>query len=374
MSTDARTAADALVAAAQIPDEHRAKADRAPTILDLAAASGVSKATVSRVLNGSTRVAPETRLRVLAAIDALGFQVNRAARSLRTSRTGLIGVLVPIISVFGRIVEELDHDLASVGSSMLLTASRRRQPERDLDAIGVLVGRGVDALVLAPSHDSSPQLAALLRQVRTPIVLLDREVEGVMADAVHVDQGPGIRGAVEHLVAQGRRRVGLLSRDQKTRPGRQILAHYREQVARHRLPTDDRLVERFDDLDRQTARDGVDALLAAGADAIISTGTMEHTTTVLERLSALGVRVPRDVALVIYGYVGPTMGTDQTLPTVAYPVDAIARATFGALTDRSSDISGPPRVVRVPNLFLAPAPPVSRRSTRRSVRRSAVRR
>jgi DNA-binding LacI/PurR family transcriptional regulator len=309
---------------------------------------------------------------VLASIDALGFQVNHAARSLRTSRTGLVGVLVPIISVFGRIVEELDHELASIGSSMLLTASRRRQPERDLDAIGILVGRGVDALVLAPSHDSSPQLAALLRQVRTPIVLLDREVEGVLADAVHVDQGPGISGAVEHLVAQGRRRIGLLSRDQKTRPGRQILRHYQEQVARRDLPTDDGLVQEFDDLDRQTARDGVDALLAAGADAIIATGTMEHTTTVLEQLSTLGVGVPRDVALVVYGYVGSTMGTDQTLPTVAYPVDAIARATFAALTERLRGTTRPPSVVRLPNLFLAPAP-VARRSTdavkRRSVRR-----
>jgi LacI family transcriptional regulator len=372
MSTHGRTAHGAVSDVGPAPVEQRVASARAPTIVDLAASAGVSKATVSRVLNGSSRVAPETRLRVLAAIDALGFQVNRAARSLRTSRTGLVGVLVPIISVFGRIVEELDHELASVGSSMLLTASRRRQPERDLDAIGILVGRGVDALVLAPSHDSSVPLATLLRQVRTPIVLLDREVEGVVADSVHVDQGPGISGAVEHLVAQGRRRIGLLSRDQKTRPGRQILRHYRDQVERHALPTDDGLIQGFDDLDRQTARDGVDALLAAGADAIISTGTMEHTTTVLERLSTLGLAVPRDVALVVYGYVGPFMGTDQTLPTVAYPVDAIARATFGALMERLRDPGRPPSVVVVPNLFVPPSP--AQRRAARPVRRSRPRR
>ena len=151
---------------------------RAPTILDLAATAGVSKATVSRVLNGSPRVAPETRTRVQAAIDDLGFQVNRAARSLRTSRTGLVGMLVPVISVFGRIVEELDRELAEAGVSILLTASRRRQPERDLEGIEILRAQGVDALVLAPSHDSDPVLARALAGVRTPVVLLDREVPG----------------------------------------------------------------------------------------------------------------------------------------------------------------------------------------------------
>ncbi len=335
-------------------DEGHGPAARPPTILDLAAAAGVSKATVSRVLNGSERVAPETRIRVLAAVGDLGFQINQAARSLRTNRTGLVGVLVPVISVFGRIVEELDRHLADAGVSMLLTASRRRQPDRDLEAIEILVGRGVEALVMAPSHDTSPDLARLLLQVRTPIVLLDREVPGLAADAVHVDQGPGIGGAMEYLVAKGRRRVGLLTRDAKTRPGRQILARYDENRARLGLPADPDLVRVFDDLDRRTARDGVDALLASGVDAMISTGTMEHTAIVLERLTELGVAVPREVSLVVYGYLGSLMSTDSGLPTVAYPVDAIAEATYELLMARISGSSLPPRVVVVPNVFVAP--------------------
>jgi LacI family transcriptional regulator len=334
---------------------------RPPTILDLAAAAGVSKATVSRVLNGSERVAPETRARVMGAIEQLGFQVNLAARSLRTSRTGLIGVLVPVISVFGRIVEELDHDLADAGISMLLTASRRRQPERDIEAIEVLVGRGVDALVIAPSHDTSPELARALHAVRAPIVLLDREVPGLDTDAVHVDQGPGIGGAMDFLVGDGRHRIGLLTRDGTTRPARQIQERYHEHRQRLGLPSDPLLVRTFDDLDRQTGRDGVDALLASGAEAIISTGTMEHTTIVLERLTELGVAVPRDVALVVYGYLGSAMGAGSGLPTVAYPVDRIARATFELLAPRLAGSDLPPHVAVVPNLFVAPrAAPLSR--------------
>jgi LacI family transcriptional regulator len=332
----------------------RDPAVRPPTILDLAAAARVSKATVSRVLNGSERVAPETRARVIGAIDRLGFQVNLAARSLRTSRTGLVGVLVPVISVFGRIVEELDHDLADAGVSMLLTASRRRQPERDIEAIEMLVGRGVDALVLAPSHDTSPELAQALQAVRAPIVLLDREVPGLDTDAVQVDQGPGISGAMDYLVADARQRIGLLTREAITRPSRQILGRYQEHRTRLGLPADASLVRTFDDLDRQSGRDGVDALLASGAQAIISTGTMEHTTIVLERLTELGVAVPRDVALVVYGYLGTAMGAGSGLPTVAYPVDRIASATYQLLAARLSGSDLPPQIVVVPNVFVAP--------------------
>jgi LacI family transcriptional regulator len=307
------------------------------------------------VLNGSAGVAPGTRTRVQAAIDDLGFQVNRAARSLRTSRTGLVGMLVPVISVFGRIVEELDRELADSGVSILLTASRRRQPERDLEGIEILRAHGVDALVLAPSHDADPSLATKLASIRTPIVLLDREVPGITADALFVDQRPGVSGALEHLVAEGRTRIGLLTRDGKTRPGRQILASYREASARLRLVDDPALIAEFDDLDRGTARDGVDALIAAGADAIISTGTMEHTATVLERLAERHVGVPSDLGLVVYGYVGGSTMGSLRLPTVGYPVDLIAQAVFRLLQPRLAGIFLPPRVEVVPNVFILPA-------------------
>src|SRR5690242_7876696 len=145
---------------------------RSPTILDIAAEARVSKTTVSRVLNGSTRVAPGTRARVSDAISALGFQVNHAARSLRTSRTGLVGLLVPLISIFGLIVESLDDQLAEHGLGVLLAPSRRRDPARDLEAVETLVGRGVDALVLAPSDDRSPALGRYLRTLQTPVILL----------------------------------------------------------------------------------------------------------------------------------------------------------------------------------------------------------
>jgi LacI family transcriptional regulator len=326
---------------------------RAPTILDLAALAGVSKTTVSRVLNGSPRVAPSTRATVLDAVDRLGFQVNQAARSLRTSRTGLVGVMVPIISIFGVIVEELDRALADEQLSILMTTSRRRDPGRDRDAIEMLVGRGADALVIAPSDDRSSRLGRYLKTVKAPIVVLDRELRGVRADVVLVDQEPGLRAALEHLLASGRRQIGLLSRDRKTRPGRQIIDGYAKAAAALGYTVPPGLVLEFEDLDRQAGRDGVDGLIAAGADAIVSTGTMEHTASVLERLGEHGLLLHRDVSLVMYGHLGP-VAQRTGLPTIAYPVEDVAALTKQLLLERLGGATAAPQVERVATRFLAP--------------------
>lgn len=334
----------------------RSTVGRPPTIVDLAELAGVSKTTVSRVLNNAPNVASETRSRVLEAVGALGFHVNHAARTLRTTRTDLVGLLVPVISIFGLIVEALDRQLAADGMSILLTSSRRRDAERDVDALETLVGRGVDALVIAPSDDRSPRLARYLQRLRPPVVLLDREVHGVTADAVLIDQRPGIADAVEHLFGAGRRRIGLLTRDQRTRAGRQIICEFKRSSAERAISAGAELIAEFDDLDRDAGRVGVDRLLEAGADSLISTGTMEHTASVLGRLGELGLRVPADVSLVVYGHTALPESPGASLPMVAYPVEEIARATRRLLIPRLAGTLAPPRVEVVRTTFVDASP------------------
>jgi LacI family transcriptional regulator len=324
---------------------------RAPTILDIAEASGVSKTTVSRVLNGSARVAPDTRARVRDAIIQLGFQVNLAARSLRTSRTGLVGLLVPVISIFGLIVESLDGQLAEHGLGVLLTSSRRRDAARDLHSLEMLVGRGVDALVLAPSDDRSPELARYLRSLRTPMVLLDREVRGLACDVVLVDHAPAMLAAVRHLVGEGRQRIGLITRNDRTRPGRQLILGFRAACAALGLPPSSTHIAEFVDLDQQAAQTGVDTLLGRGVDAIIATGTLALTAGILERLAQHGVSVPKQVSVVTWGQAGPE-SLQTGLPTIAYPVDEVARLTARLVLSRVEGSAAAPRVEVTQTIFV----------------------
>ena len=103
----------------------KARQRRDPTILDLARAANVSKTTASRVLNGAPNVAPETRARVLEAIKSIDYRVNTAARSLRTTRTFLVGLLVPAINndVFGMIAEVLEEELRHDGVGLVIASS-----------------------------------------------------------------------------------------------------------------------------------------------------------------------------------------------------------------------------------------------------------
>jgi LacI family transcriptional regulator len=330
---------------------------RAPTILDIADAAGVSKTTVSRVLNGSARVAPETRVRVRDAITELGFQPNLAARSLRTSRTGLVGLLVPVISIFGLIVESLDRQLAEDGLGVLLTSSRRRDAARDLDSLEMLVGRGVDALVVAPSNDRDPELARFLRTLRTPIVMLDREVRGLTCDAVLVDHAPALVAAARWLVDDGRRSIGLIARDDRTRPGRELVAGFRAACAAVGLPESATHVADFVDLDQQAAQTGVDTLLGQGVDAIIATGTPALTAGILERLAQRGVRVPSEVSLVTWGHAGPE-SFETGLPTITYPVEEVARQTARLVLSRVEGSHAPARVEIARTVFVPGSAPL----------------
>ena len=207
----------------------------------------------------------------------------------------------------------------------------------------MLVGRGVDALVLAPSDDLSPELADYLRRVRTPVLLLDRELPTLPTDTVLVDHAPGIRSALEMLDAGGKRRIGVLTRDHQTRAGRAIIDAWAAESARLGIEPDASLVAMFDDLDREAGRAGVDQLLDAGADAIVSTGTMEHTASVLGRLAERSVRVPADVSLVAYGYLVPPIREHIGLPTIVYPVEQVATATQELLHRRLADRAAAPR-------------------------------
>lgn len=303
-----------------------APSDRKRTILDIAAATGVSKTTVSRVLNGAHRVAPETRARVLDAIERSGYHVNRAARTLRTTRTALVGLLVPQIDneVFGQIAERLDEGLRGSEVDLMITSSGW-SVDNELRSLEALESRGVEAIVAALVTDRDARIAARLRELRCPLVLLDREVRGVSSDAVLIDQRPGLDQAFERLANLGHRSVGLLSMTDSTRPGREMVAAYRAGVERHGLRDERELVSLSDFGDREAGIRAADQVLGAGATAIIMIGSMSLVAGLFERLEATGVRVPEDLSVILYTDSPLASVKRPRLSVIARPVDEVGR-------------------------------------------------
>ena len=179
------------------------------TLLDVARHCGVSRATVSLVLNDSPLVATKTRDRVRQAMVELGYVYNRAAASLRTRHSDAIGVVLTNITnpYFAEFAAGLQDTLTSRGTVPLLAVSGE---DRDLQhrLVKSLVERNVDGIVLVPAHGTAPgDLPDLLG---TPLVLLARRLNGMAVDYVGAQNRDGGYAAAEHLYSHGCRRIAFV--------------------------------------------------------------------------------------------------------------------------------------------------------------------
>ena len=179
---------------------------------EVAEQAGVAMSSVSRVLSGHPDVSPVMRARVMATVDALGYQPDLLAQSLRRRATLTVGFVVGDIAnpLFAEIVTGAEQELRGAGYSMLL-ANSDRAPDRDAAHIRLFEQRRVDGLLLSLAAEDDPRTLELLRKYEKPVVLVDREVgDGVEASVVLSDHRSGVRAATEELLALGHRRIGLI--------------------------------------------------------------------------------------------------------------------------------------------------------------------
>ena len=179
------------------------------TLMDVARHCGVSRATVSLVLNDSPLVAEKTRDRVRQAMTELGYVYNRAAASLRTQHSDAIGVVLTNITnpYFAEFATGLQDILTSSGTVPLLAVSNEDR-ELQYQLIKSLVERNVDGIVLVPAHGTTPD--NLPNLLGTPLVLLARRLQGMDVDYVGAQNRDGGYAAAEHLYSHGCRRIAFV--------------------------------------------------------------------------------------------------------------------------------------------------------------------
>jgi LacI family transcriptional regulator len=183
------------------------------TMRDVAALAGVSIKTVSRVVNAEAGVADGVRERVRDAVARLDYRHHLAASNLRRGggRSGLIGALLQDVSnSFSAALLRSLEDAARDRGTAILCASLDEEPDRERSLVHGLVTRRVDGLVLMPSTDRQDYLSSEVR-AGLPVVFVDREPRGVAADSVTVENFEGAQMGVEHLLAQGHRRIACLT-------------------------------------------------------------------------------------------------------------------------------------------------------------------
>lgn len=311
---------------------------------DVAQRAGVSLKTVSRVVNGHAHIRPEVVERVRAAIADLRYRPNESARTLRTGRTGVIGIGVPELRqpYFATLVEALVTE-AEVRGLAAVVEPTRGVDERERSLM-TRHGTAIDALVLiapGPGLHNRPR-------AELPLVLLHSASDVDGADRVDDAAHAALAQVIGHLVVTGRRRIATIGpdraqglRQQRSGPNSEPMTRavgISRFLERNDLVRDERLfipvVHRWD---RRSGARAMTELLEREIpfDAVVCAND-ELALGAMHVLWARGVRLPDDVALVGYDNIDDGRWSTPTLTTVDPGVDTMARMALGLLEARLS--------------------------------------
>lgn len=297
-----------------------------PTLESVAARAGVSRATVSRVVNGlAVTAASEDAVR--RAIDELGYVPNHAARTLVTQRTDLIALVLPETTdrvfsddqFFPGLVNGVSQELERADRQLVLMLAGSPKSHTRIERS--TAARHVDGVLLASLHGADPLPAALTR-IGIPVVCNERPLGSTTLPYVGVDNAGGAAAAVAHLVASGRARIATIAGPQDMIGGIDRLTGYREVLR----GSDRRSIVAVGDFTQDSGEAAMRQLLDddPALDAVFAASDL-MAAGALKALRDAGRRVPDDVALVGFDDIALARYTSPPLTTVRQPIMEIGR-------------------------------------------------
>lgn len=308
----------------ELSDTEHVKTGRRITHKDVAARAGVSVATVSYVLNDGPRpVSPETRARVQAVIDELGYYPNEIARSLRLKQSSTVGLLIPNVTnpFYAEVARSLESYCHEAGFLVMLCNSGG-QEDREVKYIQALRAKQVEGLVVLPYSDP----AALLRpvmQTRIPTVLLEHELRGV--SCIAIEEYEGGRLATEHLLDLGHRRIALLRQTETSALSRQRIDGYRAALEQAGVPYDASLVVECDGTQADGDRITRELLQRTQPPTAVFAHNDLVAQGVCHAVRTEGLSVPQDISVVGYDDISSSAYLNPPLTTVRFPKAEMGR-------------------------------------------------
>ncbi|MFD8813174.1 LacI family DNA-binding transcriptional regulator [Streptomyces sp. NPDC059627] len=300
-----------------------------PTIHDVAREAGVSRGTVSRVLNGGHYVSPAAAEAVNDAIRRTGYVVNRHARSLITGRSDSVGFLLTEPQErffedpnFNVLLSGCTQALASHDIPLLLMLAGTKDERRRITRY--ITAGHVDGVLLVSSHSGDP-VAQELREAGVPLVACGKPIGlGSKVSYVAADDRDGARDMVRHLLDVGRRRIGMITGPLDTPGGVERLAGYKEVLTEAGIEIDEALVVPGD-YSKASGEAGAERLLAQapGLDAVFVASDL-MAQGVLAVLQRAGRRVPDDIAVGGFDDSPAATAVTPALTTIRQPWDRIS--------------------------------------------------
>lgn len=292
---------------------------------DIAKKAGVSRSTVSRVINNDRYVSVDTRERVMRVIEEENFQPNPAARALVTRRTEIIGVVIPntenifftdnsyfpmLLAGLGEATRQRDYAL------LLWLGELTNKDEHWIRKI--TTSRQADGLVIASLTHDHPLFPRLL-EMHMPIVMIDRPLQHEeRINYVTIDNIHSAETAVGHLIAHGRRRIAHITGHVEISDGRDRLIGYQNALTKAGLPVDPNLIY-YGKFTRTAGYHGMKYLLQYKPDAVFAGGDT-IAIGVLQAIQEEGLRVPDDIGIIGFDDIDVARQSNPQLTTMRQPV------------------------------------------------------
>jgi LacI family repressor for deo operon, udp, cdd, tsx, nupC, and nupG len=337
-------------------------ARKAPTIQEVARHAGVSAATVSRFLSNPERVSEETRLRVKQAVEATGYTINQAARSLRMRNARTLLIALPDIgNPFYSIILDAVVDEASTRGYGVLVASRFKDDPAGLLNAYFLSSRADGMLLLDGGLDTSSLHSLRLQNGHLPLVVSYDETTDQRINSVTVDNEAAARRAVEHLIGLGHRQIGhVIGLSRNGDPNPRLLG-YEAAMGAAGLDVRPEWVIQGD----YAIGSGIEAarrMLAAGPlPSAVFCGNDEMAVGLMWALRQQGVSCPEDISVVGFDDMEIAAYYVPTLTTMRHPREEIGRVATRVLIDMLEGTAAFDHPARI----TLPSELVVRQSTRR---------
>jgi len=297
---------------------------RRVTLVDIARHAGVSKSTVSLVLQSSPLVREETRERVHRAIDALGYVYNRSAANLRRAQSNVVGMVINDLGnpFFAELAVGIERVFQTAGFVPLI-ANSAESPIRQAEVLRSIREQGPAGFIICPARGTQPAAIDDLIRGGLPVVLAMRRVAGVRATCVAPDNRDGARKAVEHLLRLGHRRIAYFGGFADTVVDGERQGGYRDALAAAGLAIDEALVISGAPT-RESGMQGIDRLRAVADEA--TAGLCFNDLVALGVMAGLrrqGREAGRDFAVIGFDDIAEARHASPALTTVAVDTKAL---------------------------------------------------
>ncbi len=293
------------------------------TIHDVAALAGVSIATVSRVINGSSRVSAAIKSKVHAAIGSLDFVPQTAARVLAARKTNTIGLILPEISgyFFSPLLHGIEEGLSETEYDLLVHSSVSRH-NAAAQPTGKLGEHNTDGLLIYTASVSAEEIDRLHSRGFPMVLLLQSPPAGLEIPSVTIENKTGAMKIVNHLIeAHGRRKIAFLAGPESEEDSYWRELGYREALSGHGITIDPHLIS-IGGFDTPTAQNSVTGLISKGVhfDAIFAADD-DSAIGAINALQYTDMRVPEDIAIVGFDDVYVSQYLSPPLTTVRVPIE-----------------------------------------------------